>query len=161
MSRSITESGTIAPLESNDGTSQSDHRTAYCRFQMKKMKTFTWQKFTYRHYNEASVEQFKHWVVLHDWTEVLSKEGSNGKADAYQKTLTEALERFFPLKTTRRKSTEHPWMNKKVKKMIKDKKDLFWEEGGRTAVWKERKRVVADAVRERKKGYMETQKPHT
>ena len=53
-----------------------------------------------------------------------------------------------------------PWMNKRVKKMLKDKKDFFWEEGGRTAAWKERRKVVAEAVKERKKGYMETQKSH-
>ena len=107
------------------------------------MNTFTWQKFSYRHYNEASVNAFKDWVVFHDWREVLEREGSNNKADAYQDTLTKALERFFPLKTTRRKSNEHPWMNKKTKK---DRKELFWQEGGRTGVWKERKKVVADAV---------------
>ena len=57
--RSIEKSGTVAPLETDDSSKKSDHRTAFCTFQMQKMKTFKWEKFTYRHYNEASVELFK------------------------------------------------------------------------------------------------------
>ena len=127
MSRSIEAAGTLDPLESEDGAS-SDHRTAYCTMMMKRIQTFVWQKFTYRHFNEDSVKAFKEWVVFHEWGEVLEAEGSNRKAEAYQKTINEALDRFFPWRTTRRRSNEHPWMNKRIKKLIKDRKDLFWEE---------------------------------
>ena len=68
---------------------------------------------------------------MHDWQEVVSEEGSNAKANAYQSTMTTALDAFFPPKTTKRKSTELPWMNKRIKKMIKDRKRIFFEEGGK------------------------------
>ena len=136
MSRSIEASGTLDPLKSEDGA-VSDHRTAYCTMLMKRMQSFVWQKFTYRHFNEDSVKAFREWVVFHEWTEVLEAEGSNRKADAYQKTINGALDKIFPWKTSRRRSNEHPWMNKRMKKLIKEQKDLFWEEGGRTGVWKE------------------------
>ena len=160
LSRSIDESGTLDPLENEDGTKRSNHRIAYCRMQLARMKTFKWHKFTYRHFNSESVKAFREWVVFHEWKEVLEAVGSNKKADAYQRTICAALDRFFPWKTTRRKSNEHPWMNKRVKKMIKDRRDLFWEEGGRTEVWKEKKKEVAKKILERKRGYMDTQKEH-
>ena len=68
---------------------------------MAKLNSFTWQTYRYRHYNEESVRKFKEWIVLHDWQEFISLDGSNAKANAYQATITSALEAFFPLKTTR------------------------------------------------------------
>ena len=99
---------------------------AYCRADLERVKTFKWQKYTYRHYNEASVQQFKEWVVMHDWQEVLSAGGSNDKANAYQRTITKALDEFFPKKTTRKKSTDLPWMNKRIEKLIKNRKLLYY-----------------------------------
>ena len=96
MSRSVVESGTLSPLESEDGVKQSDHKIAFCKLEIAKLKTFSWQTYTYRHYSEDSVERFKEWVVLHDWREVLEETGSNNKAEAYQWTMTAALERFSP-----------------------------------------------------------------
>ena len=141
ISRSISEAGTLASLETEDGSRASNHRTAYCKAELARLRTFTWEKYTYRHYNEESVQKFKEWVVLHDWKEVLEASGSNNKADAYQRAVGAALERYFPLKTTHRKSTDLPWMNKKTRKMIWDRKKLFWQEGGkRTPVWKAEKK---------------------
>lgn len=74
---------------------------------------------------------------MHDWVEVIDVSGSNIKANAYQNTLTQAIDQFFPLKTTRRRSDNLPWLDKKTIKMIERRKALFIEEGGvRTAVWK-------------------------
>ena len=102
----------LALLESKDSTKKSNHRISYCRAEMARLKACEWQTYTYRHFNEASVELFKEWVALHNWQEVLQEEGSNNKANAYQATISGALEKFFPLKTTRRKTTDLPWMNK-------------------------------------------------
>ena len=59
LTRSITESGTLAPLETNDGECASDHRVSFCRVGVARLKTFTWQTYTYRHYNDSSVKLFK------------------------------------------------------------------------------------------------------
>lgn len=45
--------------------------------------------------------------------------------------------------------------------MIKDRKKLFWDEGGkRTELWKEEKRKTNEAIRSRKQEYLITQKDH-
>ena len=158
--RSITESGTLAPLETEDG-SASDHRTAYCKVALARTAAFTWQSFSYRHYNEQSVKEFKQWVTLHNWQEVYNAEGSNAMTERYQETIDWALNRFFPLNTTRRKSTDLPWMNKRLRKMIVNRKKLYWREGGkRTEAWREERGRVDTAIRERKAGFMKNQKDH-
>ena len=41
-SKSIRESGTLAPLKTEDSR-ESDHRTAYCRIEMKRKESFKWE----------------------------------------------------------------------------------------------------------------------
>ena len=57
MGRSITESGTLAPLETEEGQ-PSNHRVAYCRVGLERVESFVWQTYSYRYYNEASVKDF-------------------------------------------------------------------------------------------------------
>ena len=164
MSRSVYESGTLDPLETEAGeedgqeTRRSDHRIAFCRFGLKRKETFTWETFSYRHYSEEAVQKFKQWLVFHHWEEVLEAEVCNNKANAYQQTINWAVETFFPLKTTRRKSNDLPWLNKKTLQMIDTRRRLYMSEGGRTVVWKEKKKEVDKAIRDRKRGYMSAQK---
>ena len=107
----------MEPLESDDGAG-SDHKVAYCRVKLARTVAFTWQSFSYRHYNDHSVDLFKRWVTMHDWSEVHNAEGSNDMTDKYQATIDWALDKFFPKKTTRRKSTDLPWMNRRLKNCL-------------------------------------------
>ena len=148
MTRSVKESGALEPLET-ESEIPSDHRVAFCRLSLPRVEAFTWESYTYRHFNKESVDKFKEWLVMHDWPEVLTEEGSTRKAEAYQATITWALQTFFPLKTTRKKSTSLPWMNSKIRKLISDRKKLYLSKGGkRTAVWKAEKKRVADIIKE-------------
>ena len=76
----------------------SDHKIVYVTVKMPRIEAFTWESYTYSHYNNESVEDFKKWIVFHEWGEVLASATSDSKVNAYQKTITEAIERFFPLK---------------------------------------------------------------
>ena len=83
------------------------------------------------------------------------------KTEAYQSTVVKAIEEFFPLKTTKRKSTDLPCINKAVLKMIKDRKRIFKEEEGvRTDTWKQAKARTDAKILERKQEYLWTQKSH-
>ena len=42
---SKTESGTLAPLESEDST-KSNHRISYCQAELARLKAFEWQTYT-------------------------------------------------------------------------------------------------------------------
>ena len=163
FSRSIMGCGTLEPLETEeDGgqTVKSDHKIAYFRAGLEKKRSFTWEKYTYRRFDEGSVERFKDWVVMYDWQCVLGASTSDGKAEAYQEAVVNAMETFFPLRTVRRKSTDPPWMDGKTKKALEDKKKLFIEEGGRTDFWKAEKKKVDLAVKARKREFFDMQKEH-
>ena len=160
MSRAVTESGTLEPLET-DEEEVSDHRIAYCRLKLPRLTTYGWESFTYRFYNEQAKKEFRDWLVMHKWDEVAVAQGSNKKTEAYQDTLTQAMDKFFPWKTTRRKTNDLPWINGKVVKRIEARKRLFWLEGGkRTEAWKEEKKRTTDLIKDRKRGYMDTQRGH-
>ena len=162
FTRSVVSSGTLDPLETEgeDETAKSDHRLVYCSSLLERRQAYRWETYSYRLYNEDSVGKFKEWVVMHDWDGVLSVATADDKAEEYQRTVVEAVDSFFPLRTTKRKNTDPPWMNKKMLKMIDARKQLFIEEGGRTAVWKEEKKRVDRAVRDRKRGYMDILREH-
>ena len=128
---------------------------------IKRKEAFRWESYTYRHYNNQSVELFKDWIVFHPWNEVLCASGPDDKAAAYQKTVVEAVERYFPLKKRRKKTTDLPWMTKGIQKQIEDQKRLFVEEGGkRTSAWKEEKKRTNELLKLSRQGYMDTQKEH-
>ena len=100
-------------------------------------------------------------MVLHDWKEVESAVGSEAKATAYQKSILEAVERCFPLRKTRKKTTDLPWLSKPIKDQIRKRKGLYMEEGGvRTAAWKEAKKDTDQIIKKRKRGFLDKQKEH-
>ena len=124
VSRSVKQSGTFFPLETEEDelglTKKSDHKIVFCKIALKRRKTYRWESYTYRHYNDASAEKFREWVVFHDWCAVLSAPDAESKAEAYQDTVIKAVEKCFPLRKVRRKDTDPPWLDKRTKKMIKD-----------------------------------------
>ena len=69
------------------------------------------------------------------------------------------MENLFPLRTTKRCSTDPPWINGTVKKMIKRRKAIFKEnEAVRTKEWKEMKKKTVNLIEKRCKKYQESQK---
>ena len=80
--RNVTESGTVAPLETEDlDARESDHRVAYSRTCLPRARTFEWQTYSYRHYNVQSLEELKSWILMHEWGEVIGAPTSNDEAN--------------------------------------------------------------------------------
>ena len=133
MSRSITDYGTLSPLETEaaDGEEalRSDHKIVYMRSALKRTQTFEWLTYSYRDYDDEAVREFGRWVVLHDWIDVITAEGSDRKADVYQGQLDAAMDRFFPIRTTRRKSSDLPWINRAILKRIRRRNRIYRKEG--------------------------------
>ena len=96
---------------------------------------------------------------MHDWSDVIRAVTSNEKADIYQKTITDAIERIFPLKTTRRKSTDLPWINNTIRKRIRRRMKIYRREG-RSELWKWMKKCTDEMIRERRDKYMNNQREH-
>ena len=160
MGRRVVGSGMWAPLETDgDEVARSDHRVAYCEVGIERREAFVWEEYKYRQYTDEAEKNFKAWVVMHEWREVLDAVGSNNKAESYQRTLQWAVDEFFPLRKTKRKSTDLPWLGRGVLKLISNRKRLFLAEGGeRTEVWKKEKKRVDGIIRDRKRSFMDIQR---
>ena len=90
---------------------------------------------------------------------MLEVSGSNNKANAYQATLQWAVDSFFLLRTTRRKSTNLPWLGCGVLRLIRNRKKLFVAEGcEKTEAWRKEKKRVDKIIKSRKRAYMDSQR---
>ena len=149
--------GVLPPLESDDSERQSDHLIAFVEVELPRREAYELLRYTYRLYTEEGAKSFAKWITFHDWGEILRAEGSNRKADLYQKHLDLAMDTFFPYVTTVRKSTDPPWINARVLKRIKQRKAVYRREG-RSAAWKRLKKVTVTLIARRRRMYMDTQR---
>ena len=155
----VTSKGILNPLQTDmDLVRESDHKVCYLTAKLAKKAKYRWLKYSYRYKNPDSCKQFGEWLVSKDWSAVVQANGSNKKAELYQAEILNAIESFFPLRTTRRRNIDPPWINGAVKKMIKRRKRIFVTTGGRTAEWKRMKKLVQNLIDKRRKKYQETQK---
>ena len=157
MGRSIESSGTAPPLDSDDGSSTSDHRMAYFISKIARKEAFEWITYSYRLCTDEAKRDFGSWIVMQDWAEVLSAVGPDAKVKAYQESIDAAMDTFFPMKTTRRKSTQPPWLNKSTLKKIKRRNRIYVKEG-KSVLWHAMKKSIEQTIKERKAGFMAQKK---
>ena len=157
----LVDKGTLPPLQTEiipgEPIRESDHLTVFAKTRLEKLRTFEWLSYNYLYYNEDSVEEFKAWVVGHDWGEVLNAQSSNAKASNYQAVVTKALEQIFPTKTTRRKSTDLPWINGGIRKKIERRMSIF-KDKGRSVRWRRQEVITHRMIKERRGRYFANQK---
>ena len=159
FTRSISESGTVPPLEPEPGAQgcRSDHRIAYLSANLPRCKTFEWITYQYRYYGDESVDQFGAWLASKDWTDVFEAQSSNDKACLYQDAVTNAMEAIFPLITVRKKSTDCPWINNRIRRLIASRKGIYRREG-RSKKWRRLKKVIDDLIKKRRDKYLDSQR---
>ena len=146
--RAITDTGTVPPLEPEPGAqgTRSDHRITFASATLPRHRTFEWVSYQYRFFNDQAVEEFGTWLAGRDWADVIEAESSNEKAEIYQKAVTGTLERVFPLITVRKKSTDCPWINARIQRLVAARKGIYRREG-RSAKWRRLKKVTEELIK--------------
>ena len=130
--------GTVSPLEPDlpDEGTPSNHRVSYLCCAIPHVRTFKWLLYSYRYFNEGSVDAFQTWVVLHEWSEVLiGSTTSQDKALAYQRLINQAVNDCCPLITMRRKTTDPPWINARLRRLMRRRKAVY-SDHGRSREWR-------------------------
>ena len=125
---------------------------------IRRQERYKWLSYSYRYNNPESAAKFGEWLIAKDWSELVQTPTSEAKAELYQKELNWAIENFFPLKTTKRRSIDLPWIDGTVKKIIKGRKRVFKETGGRSPEWKVVKRKVVELIEKRCRRFQDKQK---
>ena len=87
-----------------------------------------------------AVDGFGFWLAHKDWAPVFEAEGSSEKAAAYEAIVMGGVAHHFPLITTRRKDTDPPWINDRVRRRIRRRCCIYKEEG-RSVAWKKLKKA--------------------
>ena len=151
MTRGITSSGTVPPLETEaEEASRSDHLITYMTTKVHTRQAVEWVSYSYCQFSEDASNAFGRWIVGHDWIDVVMAEGSDRKAEVYQQQIHWAMDQFFPVRTTRRRSSDLPWINKAIKKKIRRRKRIY-RKYGRSFAWKRLKKHIEEMLDERKK----------
>ena len=95
---------------------------------------------------------------LQDWAAVLhGATTKQEKALAYQTLINEAVSTYFPLITMRRKSTDPPWINGKLRRMMRRRKAIY-RDHGRSKEWRRLRYQTERLLKERKAKYEKSQK---
>ena len=153
--RSIEESYTLLPLETEDGR-LSDHRIAYAKavFPRVKEKVIT---YSYREFTEAGGESFVRAVSAQDWSEVYEQDSPSDKVLAFQAILDRHMNANFKLKTTTRRESDPPWINNNVRKLWRKRRKVYDREG-RSRLWRKLKNRSDRLIEKRAEKYMQKQK---
>ena len=69
FSRSLTDFGSVPPLDNKPCTpgAASDHRVAFFRAKLPKVRAFEWMSYSYRRYSDNSAKLFGSWLAGYDW----------------------------------------------------------------------------------------------
>ena len=128
----------LAPLETDEQggrVRRSDHKVQLIEAEVLSVPPCTWTTVTYRPFTDQAAAAFKHDLELEDWSGVIAAKGSNSKATSFQMVLDRLIDKHFPTKTFKRKSTDLPWMNDTARKKIRRKRGCFRAEGRSERWW--------------------------
>ena len=95
---------------------------------------------------------------MQEWDPVLKvARTSQEKALAYQVMINEAVSECFPLITMRRKSTDPPWINARLRRWMRQRKAVYRAQG-RSSAWRKLRYKIEHLMKLRKGKYEASQK---
>ena len=106
----ISECTVKPPLETEGGSTRSDHGVVLIVAQLPLVHHFTKRKFEYRPITNKGKEEFKRLVTLFDWS-AIHKPTPSESAAALENVLNEFVCTCFPVKEKTVKSTDSAWIS--------------------------------------------------
>ena len=156
----IEEGGCLPPLKTaeHDGIcTSSDHNVQYMVSRLPRREPVKWETYTHRPYTTAGEAAFMQEMGQMDWNPLLQKPDVNSKVGLLHQVLEDMLNRHFPLKSTKRKQDDLPWLDERALKMIKKKNAIFKAEGPGNR-WENMRRKVDAYLDKRREGFLEKQR---
>lgn len=125
--RSIKESGTLPPLETEDAR-ESDHKVAWAiaEFVAPVSKQVT---YSYRAYTERGANNFLTELNAQSWEAVYSAHTTYDKAEMFLILIEELLNRNFKWKTVVRNESDPPWIKETLRSLWKKRRRVYNKEG--------------------------------
>ena len=157
----VIDSSCFPPLEAENILGQtmttSDHSIQFVASALERKEKVVWETYSYRPFSDKSAEHFTAELASKDWSEVFEAVGSNKKARIFQAILDDMMNRFFPMKTVKRKSTDLPWINDTARKKIARKRAVF-KYHGRSERWKKLRDDLESYLEIRQEKFLQKQR---
>ena len=122
------------PLQSLAGN-KSDHSCVVFKVKERGSLPFTWIKKTTRKHSKAAVATFGQRLRSTDWDRVLPPGlPTDDAVKAFEDHVTRITNELFPMKTTRQRSDDDPWISDAVRMLARRKKRVYKREG-KSPLW--------------------------
>ena len=129
----VVEKLVLPPLQTVAGR-VSNHRCIYAAFELPNPREYTWVVKYRRARTKKAEENFARDLGEWDWRELIEAADVDSKWMAFRTALETLTEVHFPLERVRKRSNEHLWINKPIRKLWRRKIRLY-KKGGRSQKW--------------------------
>ena len=143
----------LPPLQGSDGTS-SDHRCVYTEVEFPPERGYTWEVKMRRTRDAAREQAFAVDMACQDWNSMLYSGDVDEMTAKFEAKVGALTEKHFPLARTRKRSTEPPWITKRIKRLWK-KKLRIYKKKGKNAVWWNTDHALQEAITEARTGFVD------
>ena len=142
------------PLETVSGR-KSDHMVIHAECSLDRVDNFTKRKSTYYKKTIEGEIAFMEDLIQIDWTErFLGKDSPTDMAEVLNTELERLKKKHFEEVKRVIKSTDAPWMSKRIQDMIEKRKRIYSGHKKNDA-WRKQKNATAAAVKKAKKDYLD------
>ena len=142
----------LPPLTTFDGQKKSDHEIIAVETNIPNEDRFIWRTYTTRPRSKTADKAFMEAIKKIKWTELLANKTVNQKVESFNMTLSDLMNKFFPLKYHKVRSTDNPWISQAIRRKIRARKKIF-RKHGRNKKWKRMKARTDQAIRRKKEDY--------
>ena len=140
----LTEKLVLPPLQTDAGA-PSDHRCVYAEFKMPDCRPYTWVVKYRRRRTRKTEENLAKDLENWDWDELRDCQDVDSMWASFARVIETLNEIHFPMERTRKRSNEHPWITKSIRRLWK-KKVRIYKKGGKTHRWWEVDRRLQDEI---------------
>ena len=144
---------TFFPLETFNCESTSDHLSVIGKASFENVHYYTTTSYQTRKYTPQAEESFGMDLAAVDWGHVVGDTPADS-ANKLDFILQYLYNKHFPLRTVKSRSCDPPWLTKRIKRYIRNRKREY-ARSGRSARWKKKKEKCEKLIEEAKKAYLE------
>ena len=150
---SHTKTLTLPPLCAEGGV-PSDHRCVFTVADFPPTRGYSWEVKFRRTRDAAREDAFASDLQQWNWGHLESAGDVTKMAGALEEAIGTLTEKHFPLERTRRRSTEQPWITKKIRKLWRRKLRVY-KKYGKNHRWYDTDRKLQEAIEDARSGFVD------
>ena len=151
----VAETGIRPPLRCDESQTDSDHKLVTYRAEWQHSHKFEWIITRGRKMTEENVQECIARLNNYPWEENITSENPSEIADQLHATLIKIADETMPWKTCKKRSTDDPWINDPIRKVVDKRRAVYRNRGRDCKDWLELKDKSEDMIWNAKKKWCE------